>query len=381
MYQLRNILVRMRQGESDRALARSGFIGRDKSRSIRKLAKEQGWLDDNATLPDNETLARVLSKDSAGSDPVSGGQASASQSCVLPYKEQVESWLSEGIQCKTIYQALVRNHQFNGSYSSVYRFACKIREKQTPKATVKLDFAPGEAAQIDFGTGPKLIDFRTGEPIKTWFFLMTLAFSRHQYAEVVLNQKIATWLECHRHAFEFFGGVVDRLIIDNAKCAITKACYHDPVVQRAYAECAEGYGFKIDALPPREPQMKGRVESGIKYLKRNFMPLREFVDLHDANRQLQEWIFNEAGNRTHGTTVQKPLSLFAIEQPLLRSLPGKPPELVVWAKVSVHRDAHVQFEKCLYSVPYKLVGQSLWLKAAPYVISLYEDEQLLVAQS
>lgn len=80
---------------------------------------------------------------------------------------------------------------------------------------------------------------------------MTLAFSRHQYAGIVLNQKTATWLECHRHAFEFFGGVVGRVMIDNAKCAITKACYHDPVVQRAYAEYAEGYGFKIDALPPR----------------------------------------------------------------------------------------------------------------------------------
>jgi transposase len=309
MYQLRNILVRMRQGESDRALARSGLIGRDKSRSIRKLAKQQGWLEDNTTLSDNETLVSFLCKEAASRDDVPGGQ-----SCVLPYKEQVESWLSKGVQCKTIYQALVRNHQFSGSYSSVYRYACKVRAKQTPKATVKLDFAPGEAAQIDFGTGPKLIDPRTGKPIKTWFFLMTLAFSRHQYAEVVLNQKVATWLECHRHAFEFFGGVVDRLIIDNAKCAITKACYYDPVVQRAYAECAEGYGFKIDALPPREPQMKGRVESGIKYLKRNFMPLREFVDLHDTNRQLQEWVLNEAGNRKHGITAQKPLSLFAIEK-------------------------------------------------------------------
>ena len=207
MYQLRNILVRMRQGESNRALARSGLIGRDKSRSIRKLAKQQGWLDDSTALPDNETLARIVS-----SDDVSGGPPSASQSCVLPYKEQVESWLSDGVQCKTIYQALVRNHQFDGSYSAVYRYACKIRAKQTPKATVKLDFAPGEAAQIDFGTGPKLIDSRTGKAIKTWFFLMTLAFSRHQYAEVVLNQKVATWLECHRHAFEFFGGVVERLI-------------------------------------------------------------------------------------------------------------------------------------------------------------------------
>ena len=86
---------------------------------------------------------------------------------------------------------------------------------------------------------------------------MVLAWSRHQYAELVRDQKVETWLGCHRRAFEWFGGVVSRVTIDNPKCAITKACYHDPQVQRAYAECAEGYAFLINALPPREPKKKG----------------------------------------------------------------------------------------------------------------------------
>jgi transposase len=190
-----------------------------------------------------------------------------------------------------------------------------------------LEFAPGEAAHIDFSTGSQLVDTRTSEIIKTHFFLMTLCWSRHQYAEIVLDQKVPTWLECHRHAFEWFAGVPNKLIIDNAKCTITRACRHNPVVQRVYAECAEGYGFKIDALPPREPQMKERVESGIKYLKKNFMALREFRDLGDANRQLQTWILEEAGNRRHSSTHEKPLGRFAIERPLLNPLPGVAPQL------------------------------------------------------
>lgn len=68
------------------------------------------------------------------------------------------------------------------------------------------------------------------------------------------DQKVDTWLSCHRHAFAWFGGVPSKVTIDNAKCAITKACARDPEVQRAYAECAEGYGFKIDPCPPRDPQ-------------------------------------------------------------------------------------------------------------------------------
>ena len=247
MFELRNILVRMRQGDSDRSLARAGLIGRDKARELRQLAAEAGWLDPASPLPDNAQLGQVLMP------PTPAVQRSAS--CVEPYRPQVEAWAAQGIQSSTIYQALQRNHQFRGSYSSVYRF---VRQLAPPsvKATVQLEFAPGEAAQVDFGSGPMLLDTRTGQPVKTWFFLMTLAFSRHQYSELVLNQTVATWLECHRRAFEFFGGVVQRLIIDNPKCAITKACYHDPVVQRAYAEYAEGYGFKIDACPPRQPQKK-----------------------------------------------------------------------------------------------------------------------------
>ncbi len=118
-------------------------------------------------------------------------------------------------------------------------------------------FAPAEAAQVDFGAGPMLVDPATGNPRRTWAFVMTLCFSRHQYVEFVWDQTVATWLGCHRRAFEWFGAVPARLIIDNPKCAITRACRTDPLVQRAYAECAEGYGFKIDPCPPPTRRRRG----------------------------------------------------------------------------------------------------------------------------
>lgn len=121
--------------------------------------------------------------------------------------------------------------------------------------------------------------------------------------------------------------------MDNAKCAITRACYYDPEVQRAYGEYAEGYGFKIDACPPREPQKKGRVEAGVKFVKRCFMPTRTFRTLADANAQLQAWVL-EVGNRQHGTTHEQPLRRFQeVEKPLLGCLPDVPPQLATWAQV------------------------------------------------
>ena len=202
-------------------------------------------------------------------------------STLEPWREQVSQWHRAGIQGTTIHATLTRNHGYTGSYSSVYRFLTQLDALQDPGVPLRLDFKPAEAVQVDFGAGPLLTDVYTGEIFKTWFFVMTLCWSRHQYAEFVRDQTVATWLGCHRRAFESFNGVPTRIIIDNAKCAITKACYYEPDVQRAYGECAEGYGFRIDACPPRDPlvaafvvmlQKKGIVESGVKYIKRGIVP-------------------------------------------------------------------------------------------------------------
>ena len=207
--------------------------------------------------------------------------------------------------------------------------------------------------------------------------VMTLCWSRHQYAEIVLDQTVETWLACHRRAFAWFGACPSRVIIDNAKCAIIKACRYDPAAQRSYAVLAEGYGFRIDACPPRDPQKKGIVESGVKYVKKSFIPLREFRDLADANRQLREWVMQTAGTRTHGTTQEQPLTRFAIEKPLLMPLPDVPPVLSVWENVKLHRDGHVIYRYARYSAPYALVGKELWLKATDTVIQLFHRHELV----
>ena len=203
------------------------------------------------------------------------------------------------------------------------------------------------------------------------------------YAEIVLRQDVETWLGCHRRAFEWFNGVPKKIILDNAKCAITKACYYDPVVQRGYADYAAGYEFIISPCPPRDPQKKGRVESGVKYVKNNFIPLRDFRNqLSEANRQLKKWLLEIAGNRHHGTIHEKPLTLFTqTEQSLLKPLPKNPPECAIWQKVIVHSDCHVTYLKCRYSAPYKLIKQELWLRATETTVRLYRNHELVAMHS
>jgi hypothetical protein len=252
-----------------------------------------------------------------------------------------------------------------------------IRASLPPEATVRLTFSPAEAAQVDFGAGPMLVDPARGELRRTWAFVMTLCFSRHQYVEFVFDQTVMTWLSCHRRAFEWFGAVPGRLIIDNPKCAITRACVRDPVVQRAYAECAEGYGFKIDPCPPADPAKKGIVESGVKYVKGNFLPTRTFRDLTDLNDQARRWVLEEAGARIHGTTRQQPLERFLVEKPLMRKLPEVTPDLGDWHRLKLHRDCHVKLDYVLYSAPFTLIGQTLWVRATDVSISIFQDYRLV----
>ena len=364
MFQYRQVLVRLRAGDSVREVARSGLMGRDKLGVLRTVALQHGWLDASAELPDDAKIAAA----------VSGGsqRASSTVSSVEPHREIVQRWFDAGVQGRAIHAALKREHAFTGSYSAVVRMLQQLRGEQPPDVTVRLSFAPGEVAQVDFGAGPILVH-PEGKLRRTWAFVMTLAHSRHQYVEFVWDQASATWLGCHRRAFEWFDGVPERVIIDNAKCAIVRACSFDPLVQRAYAECAEGYGFKIEACPPRDPQKKGIVEAGVKYVKGNFLPTRTFRDLADLNAQARTWVMQEAGKRVHGTTREQPLALFELERPLLRRLPGVAPDLGSWHRVVLHRDCHVQHDKALYSAPFTLVGKTLWLRATDTVVALYED--------
>jgi transposase len=227
MFEYRQVLARMRQRDSDRDVARSGLMGRKKVAWFREVAGEQGWLLPQDPLPGDSQIAALLPRPRVAVTCVSS---------LEEHRDRIAQWVAAGVDGTTIHAALVRNHGYEGSYSAVRRIARAVRDALPPAATMILDFAPAEAAQVDFGAGPVITDALSGETFRTWFFVMTLCWSRHQYAEIVRDQTVPTWLLCHRRAFEWFNGVVGRAIIDNAKCAIIKACRTDPEVQRSYAE-------------------------------------------------------------------------------------------------------------------------------------------------
>lgn len=216
---------------------------------------------------------------------------------------------------------------------------------------------------------------------KAWVFVMTLSWSRHMYAELVFDQKVETWIELHLRAFEHFGGCVKRVVIDNLKAGISRCVIHDAEAQRSYRDFAEHYGFLISPCRPRTPQHKGKVESGVHYVKRNALAGRRFRSLQEANEHLQRWIVETAGVRDHGTTHERPLDRFERERDFLSELPPQRFETAVWRRVKVHTDCHVIFDYSYYSVPHRLVGEKLWLRATSHRVELYLNYERITSHA
>ena len=185
MHEYRQALLRLRQGDSEREIARSGLMGRAKAARFRELACEKGWLELTWPLPADAEIAAALAPPRV---PLTA------QSTLAAYRQLVTQWLGQGVSGVAIHSALVREHGFTGHYSSVRRLIAALAQALPPDTTVRLTFDPGEAAQVDFGAGPELVDPATGALRRTWAFVMTLAFSRHQYVEFVWDQSVRTWL-------------------------------------------------------------------------------------------------------------------------------------------------------------------------------------------
>lgn len=368
MNHMRELIHRLRSGESQRRIARDLHLSRATVSKYQRWAEEQGYLDKAQAMPDDASLAAALGQ------PARPPRA---ESSVEPYRDIVQSLLDQGVETAAIWQRLRDDHQYTGSYSAVRRFVDKLCPAEV-KVVVRVHTAPGEEAQVDFGSVGQLYDPDSGQLRRAYVFVATLCYSRHQYSELVFDQKVPTWLALHQHAFESWGGVPERIVLDNLKAGVVKALLHDPVVGEAYRRLAQHYGFLISPTRPYTPQHKGKVENGVHYVQRNFMAGRQFLDIHVANQHLRTWIVDCAGTREHGTTHQAPLVLFnEHEQAALRPLPTEPFTLREVKTVKVHPDCHVSIDKSYYSVPYRYVGYTLDAYVSERVVELYRGLELV----
>ncbi|MFL7790819.1 MAG: IS21 family transposase, partial [Anaerolineae bacterium] len=265
MNHLRELIYHLRAGESQRRIAQDLCMSRTAVSKYQAWAEAQGYLDPGRSLPDDATLAVAL---------VDAPKPPCTESSVEPYREIVQEWVDQGVEMVAIWQHLQDDYQYPGSYSAIRRFVGRLRACE-PEAFVRVHTALGEEAQVDFGGVGQLYDPLSGRLRQAYAFVATLCYSRHQYAELVFDQKVANWIGLHRRAFQSWGGVPQRIVPDNLKAAVIKALVHDPILGEAYRRMAQHYGFLISPTRPYTARHKGKVENGVHYVQRNFIAGRQ----------------------------------------------------------------------------------------------------------
>ena len=286
--------------------------------------------------------------------------------------EQVKALHQSGLTARLIYQRLCQQQPpVQTSYRSVVRLVKAWKGKEV---YVPLHSDAGAEGQVDFGY---LGTFEhEGKPRKVWVFAMVLSHSRYAYFRAVLDQRVLTFIDCHRHAFEFFTGVPASVKIDNLKAGVVRPDFYDPLIQQQYANFLTHYQCQPITARVRRPQDKGKVESAIKYVKNSFLKglsVKTFVQLQT---QLLSWTLNTCNQRLHGTTRRIPAVVFAqTEQRALKALPNSPWQTMSVEARKVNQMGHVLFRYSYYSVPAQYVGQTLRLESSGGLLRIFAQDQ------
>jgi transposase len=278
-----------------------------------------------------------------------------------PFREAIELGLSRGRNAMTIWQDLVADTGFNGSYQTVKRFVRKLRGTQPAQARAVIVTAPGEEAQVDYGSkGPMVRDPKTGKYRRTRLFVMTLGYSRKAVRLLTFRSSSRIWAELHEKAFRRLGGSTRVVVLDNLKEGVLVPDIYDPTLNPLYRDVLTHYGAV--ALPCRikDPDRKGKVESGVGHAQRTPLKGKRFESLEEAQAYLDRWETNCADTRIHGTTKRQVAAMFAEEKPALLPLPLEPFRYYQFGDRTVHLDGCVEVDAAYYSAPPGWIGR--WVK-------------------
>jgi len=300
--------------------------------------------------------------DSGGAKAATTPSANTNKALTLsscePHREFIQQSLARGRNAMAIWQDLVTDYGFGHSYQSVRRFVNKLYppELQQPARAVIVT-APGEEAQVDYGTGPWVRDPESGKYRRTRLFVMTLGYSRKCVRLLVFRSSARVWAELHEKAFRRLGGSVRVVVLDNLKEGVLKPDIYDPTLNPLYRDVLAHYG--VVALPCRvnDPDRKGKVEAGVGHAKKTPLKGQRFESLETAQAYLDHWETRWADTRIHGTTKRQVAAMFAEERPHLLPLPLEPFRFYEYGQRVVNLDGCVEVAAAYYSAPPGWIGR------------------------
>lgn len=285
-----------------------------------------------------------------------------------------------GYSAQVLWQEL-RQHGFAGSYQTVKRFVRPLRTAETlaERASVRFETPPGQQSQIDWGAAR--VHFRH-QRVVMHFFVLTLGYSRRHYMEPALNERVPQFLDAHERAFDHFGGHTREHLYDRPRTICRPDGEGGVVWNPTFQSFARYWGFEARLCRPYRAQTKGKVESGVKYIKRNFLAGRSFIDLQDTSEQWAQWNATVADVRVHGTTHQLPLERFAAEVDQLMPRAARPGfKLEARFVRIVAEDFLVSFDTNRYSVPFPLIGHTVEVERRDGQVRIHHRGKLVATHA
>lgn len=333
-----------------------------------------------AAVPDEASKPAIAPIGAEASSPalIEVAPAGRTSDCEA-WRSVIVAKLELGLSAQRIYQDLTTEHGCTASYYSVRRFVARL-EAHTELPFRRLECGPAEEVQVDFGTGAPLVD-ADGKRRRTHVFRIVLSYSRKAYSEVVLRQSTDEFLRCLENAFTRFGGVPQRIVLDNLRAAVTKADWFDPELNPKVQSFARHYGTVFLPTRPYTPRHKGKVERGVDYVQENALKGRTFASLEEENGFLAQWEATVADTRLHGTTRRHVGKLFTeVERAALSPLPLERFPCFHEARRTVHRDGHIEVERAYYSVPPEYLARRVWVRWDGRLVRVFNDrlEQLAI---
>lgn len=362
----------MNQLKMDIQQAISSLSGRGWSQ--RRIARELGI--NRETVARYRSLAREAKEPKPAISPA--GSKAGRQSHCEPFRALIEAGVDRGLSAQRIYQDLVAEQQFAGSYDSVKRFVRQL-EQANPLPFRRLESAPGQEAQVDFGQGAWVV-VEDGKRRRPHVLRVVLSHSRKGYTEAFWQQTTENFIRGLENALRHFGGVVSTLVIDNLRAAVAKVDWFEPELNPKVVSFCEHYGVVILPTKPAMPRHKGKVEAGVDYVQENALAGKQFASLAAQNLHLAHWEATVADTRIHGTTRQQVAKHFLqVEKPALQPLPASLFPCFKEAPRKVHRDGYVEVDKAYYSVPPEYVRRSVWARWDAKMVRLFNDRMEPIA--
>jgi transposase len=289
----------------------------------------------------------------AAPPPGGGPSASAAEA----YRELIEVGLAQGRNARAIWQDLVDTHGFAAGYLSIQRYVRKLRGAATPEPCAVIETAPGEEAQVDYGSGPMVRDPQSDKYRRTRLFVLTLGYSRKSVRLLAFRSSAQVWAELHEKAFRRLGGVTRTIVLDNLREGVLTPDVYDATINPLYRDVLQHYGVVALPCQVRHPDRKGKVESGVGHAKKTPLKGLRFESLDEAQTYLDRWEERWADTRIHGTTKRQVAVMFAEERPALLPLPIEPFRYYQYGERTVHLDGCVEVEAAYYSAPPGWIGR------------------------